>query len=321
SFQQYAHDLLAFGGLGPGKVSVLVPNFNYAHLLPGRIASIATQTHPIYELVVLDDASTDNSRLIAREELDKLPLATRFIPNTANSGSVFRQWLRGVEEAKGDFIWIAEADDLSDTDFLTEVMPAFADPAVVMSYCQSKQMAGDGRILCNDYLEYASEVSVERWRRPYVQDGSVEISEALAVKNTIPNVSAVVFRRDALLDVLRQNLEDITRFRIAGDWLAYTLLLERGKVAFSPRSLNLHRRHDTSVTLGSNRIRHLAEIIAMQKLVRQRHPSAGRAREQADSYAQKIYKQFGLASERFPHYQAHPDLAVSERALRSDSNL
>ena len=43
------------------KVSVIVPNYNYAKYIGKRIDSIVRQTCPVYELIVLDDCSTDNS--------------------------------------------------------------------------------------------------------------------------------------------------------------------------------------------------------------------------------------------------------------------
>jgi glycosyltransferase involved in cell wall biosynthesis len=308
SFRKYAHDLLSLSGVGPLRVSVVVPNYNYAHLLSERMKSIAAQTHPLYEIILLDDASTDDSLIAAKSLMEALEVPNRIIANERNSGSVFRQWLRGVEAATGDYVWIAEADDSSTPEFLAEVMPAFADPHVVMSYCESKQMAPDGRILCDNYFEYVSDISPHKWRTAYVAEGAKEICDAFAVKNTIPNVSAVVFRRDVLLNVLGDHLEEISRFKIAGDWYTYTLLLERGKIAFSSRALNLHRRHEVSVTLSSNHTRHLAEIVAMQDIVRRRVPAAAVAREQACKYAQTLYDRFGLATPSCPHYSNHPAL-------------
>jgi glycosyltransferase involved in cell wall biosynthesis len=315
SFQKYAHDLLSFSETGPPRVSVVVPNYNYGHLLSERLKSITAQTHPVYELILLDDASSDDSLGVAQNLIEGMDIPGRIIANEQNSGSVFRQWLRGVEEATGDYVWIAEADDSSEPEFLADVICAFTDADVVMSYCQSKQMASDGRILCSDYLEYVSDISPHRWRATYVADGATEISQVLAVKNTIPNVSAVVFRRDTLLHVLRTHIEDIARFRIAGDWLTYTLLLECGKVAFRPRALNKHRRHESGVTLGSNLTRHFAEIIAMQQLVQRLASVAPATLAAADKYAQEIYVQFGLVSSRHPHFRDHPAVADAAREL------
>lgn len=309
SFRHYAEDLLVLCGACPPRISVVVPNFNYAGLLADRIATIAEQTYPVHEIIVLDDASTDQSETVARAALEKLSIPSRLVVNERNSGSVFRQWLRGVEEASGDYVWIAEADDLSESDFLSEVMAAFQDPGVVMSYCQSKQMDGQGQILSDDYLEYVSEISSDRWRSAYLAEGRAEIRDGLAIKNTIPNVSGVVFRKDVLLKVLRDHCEEIASYRVAGDWLTYVLVLEEGKIAYSPAPLNLHRRHQASVTIGSNQSRHLAEIVAVQARLRERYAELNEQRQKADAYAQKIYEQFGLKTEAHPRFSSHPDVA------------
>lgn len=43
------------------KISIIVPNYNYAHFLDKRIESILKQTYTDYEIILLDDASTDDS--------------------------------------------------------------------------------------------------------------------------------------------------------------------------------------------------------------------------------------------------------------------
>ena len=51
------------------KVSVIVPNYNYAAFLNERIDSIIHQTYPVYELIVLDDCSSDNSIEVIQKKL------------------------------------------------------------------------------------------------------------------------------------------------------------------------------------------------------------------------------------------------------------
>jgi hypothetical protein len=59
---------------------------------------------------------------------------------------------------------------------------------------------------------------------------------------------------------MQEHIEEITQYRIAGDWLVYLLLLRDGGLSFNAESLNQHRRHGNSVTIGSKAQGHLDEI-------------------------------------------------------------
>ena len=299
---------------------MIVPNYNYAAYIGERLASIAAQTIAPYELIVLDDASTDGSVAAIRQFLDASDIPATLVVNEANSGSVFRQWQRGVELARGDFVWIAEADDLADPEFLAELLPAFARPDVVLSYCQSRQIDANGRILSDNYLDYVADIDRARWTRPYIAEGRDEIAKALHIKNTIPNVSAVLFRREALAQVLAAHGEEIRALRHAGDWATYLRLMEAGAIAFSPRSLNSHRRHQQSVTVGNFNLRQLREIVAVQRATIRRHHLGPTAELDANRYAQTLYEQFGLPTGEHPTFEGHPELAeaVAGRGVDAD---
>ena len=135
------------------RISVIVPNYNYERHIVERLTSICRQTFPIYELIVLDDASSDNSVDVIEEYFQNSEIKGRLIVNENNSGSVFRQWQKGVASSGGDIIWIAEADDLADIGFIGELVPTFMDPNVVLAFTQSRQIDESGRILAHDYLE------------------------------------------------------------------------------------------------------------------------------------------------------------------------
>lgn len=292
SFRKYVFDLLAMLGIDLPRVSVVVPNYNYGHLIDQRLRSIADQSVPYYELIVLDDASTDDS--LARIRALRAGIELRLIPSPENSGSVFRQWARGLEAATGDFVWIAEADDLSDPAFLEEALKGFAAPGVVMSYTQSQQIGPSGEVLAPDYLDYTADICRQRWTRPFESGLDEEIQSGLAVKNTIPNVSAVVFRTSALAEVLSGHLDEIASYRVAGDWVVYLRMLGLGRLAYSPKALNLHRRHSGSVTLGGDNVPHLREVIRVQRWIDESFGVPDEQREAAMEYVQVLHRYFGL---------------------------
>jgi len=262
-FIDYVYYLLEILGHSYKKVSVIIPNYNYGHYLAKRLESIVHQQYPIYEIVFLDDYSKDNSILIAEKFRESCPVDFTIIKNTNNSGSVFRQWAKGLEIAKGEYCWIAEADDLSDDMFLSKVMTGFTDSAVILSYCQSKQMDENGRIFANDYNQYTGDIDEEKWKSNYIVDGYEEIQNALAIKNTIPNVSAVVFKKVDITGIL----PELTSYKVAGDWFFYVWLLQKGKVAFFTEPLNYHRRHHKAVTQSEDAKNHFNEIVKMQEYI------------------------------------------------------
>jgi glycosyltransferase involved in cell wall biosynthesis len=294
SFRGYVHDLLALSGMTPSRVSAIIPNFNYAHFLPERFRSVAQQSYPLREIIILDDCSADDSPAVIKSLAARSHIPTRVILGESNSGSVFAQWLKGAEAAQGEFIWIAEADDLCHHDFLKVAMAGFTGPDIVMSYTQSKQMAEDGHILDENYLTYVSGIDARKWQNDYTASGAAEIAQGFSVKNSVPNVSGVVFRREALVRALRAHMDHIRSFRVAGDWAAYVHILEQGGIAYNARALNYHRRHSQSVTISKFTEAEYDEIQRMQTFVQSRTEVPAHLKVAAQDYLAELRAQFGL---------------------------
>src|SRR5262249_50040947 len=98
------------------KVSVIVPSYNHGPYLAERLESVLAQTYSDLELLILDDASTDDSHQILRRYYNKPRV--QVLVNSANSGSAFSQWNQGISLTRGEYVWIAESDDSSDPHFL-----------------------------------------------------------------------------------------------------------------------------------------------------------------------------------------------------------
>ncbi|HEX5337078.1 MAG TPA: glycoside hydrolase family 99-like domain-containing protein [Gallionella sp.] len=292
AFRPYLFELCALLDINLPKVSVVVPNYNYARHIEERLASIREQSVPIYELIILDDASTDRSIQKISAWLAATRTDARVVVNAVNSGSVFAQWQKGISLATGDYLWIAEADDASAPDFIETVLPPLQSDSVVLSYCDSQQINSYGIVLAENYRDYLSHVSAERWQSAYIASGSEECKSALAILNTIPNVSAVLFKRAVLDAVFRSHYGEIAQFSKAGDWLVYLRVLAHGDIAFTPRTANRHRRHEASVTAASSRQSMLQEIGRVQQLAWRDYQLAEDIRQKAAEYLERLQRQF-----------------------------
>src|ERR1700751_6274658 len=117
-------------------VTIIVPNYNHARFLRKRIDSILNQTFQDFELILLDDCSTDESRSILSSYASDPRVTIEF--NEENSGSTFRQCNKGVRLARGKYVWIAESDDYADERLLERLVAILdAERQVVFVNCRS----------------------------------------------------------------------------------------------------------------------------------------------------------------------------------------
>ena len=253
-------------------------------------------------------------RLLAGTEIH-----SKLIVNKTNSGSVFRQWAKGVGMAQGDLVWICEADDFAAPGFLEHCVKKMSDEGVVLSYTQSGQVNETGEIIEENYLNYTSDVCNEKWRSDYIADGMDELKRALSVKNTVPNVSGVVFRKKPLRQCLAANIRLLEKLKIAGDWLVYCELLKKGKIAFSAARLNFHRRHDESVTISKrNNLVHMSEILFMQEWVAGQVEMDAVMAEKAVRFVDHAYRHLELEGEFREAPHGHPEIRKNlERLVAS----
>ncbi len=290
NFSNYVQKLIDLTIRKNLKVSVIIPNYNYEQYIQERIDSILLQTYPIQEIIFLDDCSSDNSVEKAETILSASNIPYKIIKNEMNSGSVFKQWAKGIQNATGDYIWIAEADDLCEANFLEEVMKGFSVEDTVISYTQSKMIDSDGKILADDYLSYTNDIDDKKWTKDYNISGEEELAASMVIKNIIPNVSAVVFKKTDITPVL----DEMIKFKVAGDWFFYVWLLKQGRISFTAKPLNLHRRHNNSITKSLDQQKHFDEIVFMQEYITKKVEIADFIIKKRDKYRQNVKKYLGL---------------------------
>ncbi len=257
------------------RVTAVIPNYNYADYLNERIDSILLQTYPVTELIILDDCSTDNSLEVIEKKVEEIKkqypnLKIQFLPSKKNGGNVFRAWSRCFEVAHEDYLWICEADDSASPKFLENVMKAFENEKVVLSYSESLTMDENNYILMPNLREWIDIYNTGKWNNSYCASGEEELRSTLCINNTIANVSSVVFRKQKSVDY-QQYLKSAEEFKLAGDWYFYSKVLEHGNIAYCYKSLNYHRMHQKSVTLTTKNDRHYLEICRIQDMIMKEH--------------------------------------------------
>lgn len=232
-------------------VSVIVPNYNHAPYLAQRLESIFAQTYENYEVLLLDDCSSDDSRKVLEDFAARNPDRTRTLFNDTNSGGVFHQWEKGLAAARGDLIWIAESDDWASTNFLETLVPFFQNEAVQLAYARTMFMDAAGENQIWSMEEYLDQFGPERWSRAWVETAPNIVRDAFSMTNIVPNVSSAIFRRFERLDVLEVDLW--REMRTCGDWMFYLNAIRGGMMAYSPDAQNFYRIHDRNTSITSHK--------------------------------------------------------------------
>lgn len=220
-------------------VSVIVPNYNYARYLDERIETILNQTYRNFELIILDDKSTDNSEEVI-EKYRTNEHVSHIVINDNNSGCVFRQWEKGISLAKGELVWIAESDDSCDNSLLEKLVNEFVkDDNCVLAFARSLFVDDQKKPL----FEHRKFEGIEHW------NGIMFIKKQLSMYNIVSNASSAVFKREVAMKIDKQYMT----YKGAGDLLFWIEICENGNVAIVNEYLNYFRQHTGSTTVKCNK--------------------------------------------------------------------
>lgn len=224
------------------KISIIIPNYNHSRYLPQRIESVLNQTCQDFEVLLMDDCSSDTSRAILVEYAQR-DARIQLLFNEQNSGSTFKQWNKGIALAKGEYIWIAESDDDAAPNFLERLLAMLeGSPAIGLAYCQSWRIDENGQ-QHGSWAPVMAELDANLWQHDFVLPGSDLVRRFMVNSNIIPNASAVLMRRSALAAVGSAP----ETMRIAGDWVFWVRYLMTTQVAFVAEPLNYFRFHQQNV--------------------------------------------------------------------------
>src|SRR2546430_10723475 len=214
------------------RLSVIIPNYNHARFLPNCLEAILRQSEQPFEIIVIDDASTDNGVEVIEAFTKRNPII-RFYRNEQNRG-VVSGMNRGLELARGDYVYYAAADD--------QVLPGFFEKSL--------------RLL-NEHPQAALCCTIGDWREIetgfnwHVGVGMADVPGFLSPVQMIK-----LERRDKLLIASHTAIMRKTAIVQAGrfipelkwhcDWFAIYVAAFRHGICFVPEPLALFNIHPSS---------------------------------------------------------------------------
>ncbi len=250
------------------KVSVIVPNFNHGPFLRDRLESVYGQTYKNFEVILLDDCSTDDSIDVLDEYARRYQDKTVCAFNKTNSGGVFNQWKHGLELATGELVWIAESDDFCSANFLQELVRFFINPAVKLAFARTDFVQGDPLKKIWTSEDYLAEINFDLGNQPIIRSAAELMNAGWGARNIIPNVSASIFRHPGRM-ALFADLNWL-KLRMCGDWVFYMHLIRGGLVGYSPDATNFYRRHEdnTSISIHDKDVYYIEHEVTANYMVR-----------------------------------------------------
>jgi glycosyltransferase involved in cell wall biosynthesis len=217
------------------RVSVVIPTYNRADLLPATLASVAGQQFGDYEVLVVDDGSEDDTRAVVRRHGGP---GVRYL-GLGRTGNLSVVRNAGIEAAAGEYVAFLDSDDLWDPDKLA-LQVALLDA-----------QADAGFSLCG-YRTFDDSGAISEDRYDVLAAGDVgtsirSIFEPLIRARIVIYSSTVVIRRSALEEAGNLNPSLVT-----GDYELFTRLARRYTCATVHRPLASIRKHEgnTSRRLG-----------------------------------------------------------------------
>lgn len=258
----------------PGLVSVVVPTYNREFIVGATLDSILAQTYQSLEIIVVDDGSTDGTRLVLRDYANRNP-GRIIILEQPNAGPATAR-NRGLRHARGEFIAFLDSDDQWHPEKLEKQIPLFA-PGVGLVYCGLEEIDENNNVL--------SLVMCDPQMRG-------DIYPQLLVKNRMTG-GTVILRRE-VLDTIGDFDEGL---RAAENWDLWIRISREYKVDFVDLPLVRYRKHAGGISRDTERMREAAQRVMEKHLGGAEAPLDEDHREiHAEAWANFYYR---WAIERF----------------------
>ncbi|MDD2236996.1 MAG: glycosyltransferase [Kiritimatiellae bacterium] len=240
-------------------VSICMPSRNQARFLPQTLDSALAQTFQDFEIIIVDDGSTDESPAIHQQYAARYPerITALTHPEHAHLG-ISATTNRALDHASGELIVILDSDDLWRPDTLERRLHFMRkNPEIALMATHYD--------LINEHNEIIRQKAAPDLRddckNPFL------LTHRLILGCDIGNPT-IMLRRDAL-----RHMQAFDETLIHGDWELWVRIASRHSVGFLPEVTALHRRHQGNITGAHTMQEELARRLAVMNALRQKAPA------------------------------------------------
>ena len=240
-FDDYCFDLLQLVHPNLQKVSVAIPSSNSANHLEQRLVSIFSQSYPLFEIALIDNASNDDSVDVARRIASKSGRRLRVVANETPTENVLTLWQQCQSLSRGNLLWMATANTGAKPEFLEKLVAA-CSANTTMAFCESQQMQKRGEHVRENHGRYMEHVDPTLFQHDVTMPGDEFAVAALSVRNTISDVGSVLWNKEKLGLAMHKVLSNEGSVNTLADWRLYLEVLaqEQSKVAYVANILSHH---------------------------------------------------------------------------------
>ncbi len=221
-------------------VSIVFTSYNHKEFLGQAIDSLLAQTYQDFELIIVDDKSTDGSQdlILTYKDVPQVKLFLRDV----NSGSYVKASNYGAEKALGKYLMFAQCDDFAEPNQLEELISAFKrDPGIGVSFSKSNLVDETGKVFDNDYRIR------EKSFREFCINNTVIPKDRMRIflskACVLPNLSAALINKEMYLK--SGGLSE--KYLVAADWAFWLSLAELCDFSYINSALNNFRQHKTTI--------------------------------------------------------------------------
>jgi glycosyltransferase involved in cell wall biosynthesis len=234
-------------------VSIVFTSYNHQEYLKQALDSLVSQTYQNFEIIVVDDNSTDGSQDILN--------TYREIPNVflnlleKNTGSYVKASNYGANLARGEYLMFAQCDDFAEPHQIERIMQVFFENSNVgVVYSKSNLVDEKGFAYSDDYKGREKAFKIKCANDTQISGD--EMRNFLSFACVIPNLSAAIVKRSLFDKVggLSAN------YLVAADWAFWLAMSELTDFYYITEALNNFRQHATTIRSKVKLARQVEEV-------------------------------------------------------------